>query len=170
MGHTDKFGRVHLNLETRRQRKIDNFQVTELTQLDWASAANTQKKYGHKFVTFVGGPSPIYNCHGLTLGSRRTLVDGAIETILEDDGYEPVAGNPQIPKCGDVVVYYDEFGQVNHTGFVVELIRESNVPKIWSKWGKGHEVIHALYDSPYGDKTRFFRLKPWQKENRIIQV
>ena len=37
---------------------------------------------------------------------------------------------------------------------------------IWSKWGKGYEVIHAVGECPYledeGDLFAYYRLKRWK--------
>ncbi len=37
------------------------------------------------------------------------------------------------------------------------------IPMVWSKWGKGCEMVHSVNDCPYledeGSYTRYYRLK-----------
>jgi hypothetical protein len=166
MGRTDEHNRAHLDLDTCKMNPIDNYQTDELTNLDWGGAADKVKEYRHKFASFVGEPSPKYNCHGLTFGSRRTQVDGETKTILwilDEDGYQELTEDK--PQSGDVVVYFDENGQVIHSGIILYLI--DGIPKIWSKWGKGHEVVHSVADCPYGQQVKYFRIRPWQRKHRV---
>jgi hypothetical protein len=71
------------------------------------------------------------------------------------------------------VIYANARGEVVHSGFVisadpVEIIAgiRSIVPRIWSKWGKGYEMVHAVGECPYleeeGNYTTYYRLKRWQ--------
>jgi uncharacterized protein YijF (DUF1287 family) len=82
-----------------------------------------------------------------------------LEQLLADDGYKEVT----IGDCrvGDIVVYYKD-GEAAHTGVVVDNDAAVRVPIVWSKWGSGPEVRHALFDVPtvYGTHHRFFTCKP----------
>jgi len=119
----------------------------------------------------VGEACPVYNCHGLTLGSRRTQVTHAILPILDDDGFDTIPEKDA--RLGDIVVYSNARGEVVHSGFVVgtdsvEIVfgSKSVIPRIWSKWGKGHEMLHAVGECPYledeGNFTTYYRLKRWK--------
>lgn len=167
MGHTDHLGRNHLALDTCKMRHIDNYQTHELTRLNWEQAAEQFRRYRNRLADFVGPASPIYNCHGLTFAARRTQVDGSSHTIhwiLEEDGYA-LLEHADLPRPGDVVIYYDEMGQVEHSGIVVWIPKEpgfDKVPRVWSKWGKAQEVVHAVNDCPYNSVIRYFRREPWR--------
>ena len=64
--------------------------------------------------------------------------------------------------AGDVIVYVSpENGEIVHTGVVVDpsptLI---GVPRIWSKWGRGPEVLHSAQDCPYPySRTSYYRIR-----------
>jgi hypothetical protein len=115
---------------------------------------------------------PVYNCHGLTFGSRRTTVTPAVLPILEDDGFDPVLEKEARP--GDIVLYSSARGEVIHSGFViardkVEIVAGGQpivIPIIWSKWGKGYEMVHPVGECPYleedGNFAAYYRLKRWK--------
>ena len=60
---------------------------------------------------------------------------------------------------GDVVIYYDDEGDPNHSGLVVEYSDDRLIPRICSKWGFAGEFIHWLNDVPemYGPVHKFYR-------------
>ena len=103
----------------------------------------------------LGEACPVYNCHGLTFASRRTQVTAAVTPILGEDGFEKV--EERNAQVGDIVIYADARGAVIHSGFVVgtdrvEIVQGSKptiIPRIWSKWGKGHEWVHPVGECPY---------------------
>lgn len=101
-------------------------------------------------------PSPKYNCHGLTFGSRRTWICKASEVakVLQDDGYVEIQDKHILP--GDIVVYFN-LGDAEHSGIVVE---NQPVPLVLSKWGRAHEVIHKLRECPYDSmEIRYYRIQ-----------
>ena len=85
----------------------------------------------------------------------------------------------QIPekdaRVGDIVVYFDNDGNQEHSGIVVgqqsltDLSSSTQtgfpprqIPQIWSKWGKGNEMVHLVGDCPYhSENVRYYRLK-WE--------
>jgi hypothetical protein len=108
----------------------------------------------------VSEACPVYNCHGLTFGSRRTQVTHSVLPILEDDGFDLIPEKDA--RAGDVVLYSNPRGEVVHSGFVVarksvEIITgsQSIIPIIWSKWGKGYEMIHPVGECPYLDEGNY---------------
>jgi hypothetical protein len=120
----------------------------------------------------LGEACPVYNCHGLTFASRRTSVNPAVMPILQDDGFEQV--EEKDAQVGDIVVYSNVRGEVVHSGFVVGVDRveivpgtkPTMIPRIWSKWGKGHEWVHPVGECPYlqdeGNFASYYRLLRWQ--------
>ncbi len=76
---------------------------------------------------------------------------------MSDDKYDEVKLGQVM--AGDIVVYYSEEGDPNHSGIVVEAGGELLVPMICSKWSNAGEYIHGLRDCPslYGPNFRFFR-------------
>ena len=59
---------------------------------------------------------------------------------------------------GDIVVYYSDRGDPNHSGIVVDISADLYLPVICSKWGNAGEFVHSLRDCPslYGPISRFF--------------
>lgn len=103
------------------------------------------------------GPSRKYNCHGLTFASRRTWIwdPAEIKKIVLDDDYENIP--PSEVLAGDTVIYYSE-GDAEHSGLVISV--DELGPKILSKWGAAHEVIHRVRECPYdGSIVSYYRIK-----------
>jgi hypothetical protein len=107
---------------------------------------------------------PMYNCHGLTFASRRTQISHTADVIhvLREDGYRLIKATDVLP--GDVIVYWEDDGEISHTGIVVE-VRDGMTRsfRIWSKWSAfGKEVVHWADQCPYAGCHRmgFYRLSP----------
>jgi hypothetical protein len=104
------------------------------------------------------GPTNAYNCHGLTFGSRRTVIwkPSEVQKILQEDDYVEVLTNMEIFP-GDIAIYSKD-GDIEHSGVVVEVFNRR--PKILSKWGMCQEVVHFVEDCPYKESSvRYFRVK-----------
>jgi hypothetical protein len=148
---------VELRLETRRRRQIANeHNRTKATPGMQLEVAKIKREYIGAIHRPVG-PSVGYNCHGLTFGTRRTWIAQATEIakILEDDEYQMVPFKDVLP--GDVVIYYAEDGDVEHSGIVVET--GDLGPRILSKWGKAHEIVHYLGHSPFdASMVKYYRM------------
>ena len=151
---------MSIRLETSKRTGIDNHQgqiAPNLFVLDWTRKMQRE----HPKAVSRTKDSGLYNCHGLTFASRRTRIEknSGITSVLADDRYEEVTIAETIG--GDVVVYYSEAGDPNHSGIVVEICVGLNLPMICSKWGSAGEFVHALSDCPsaYGPKHRFFRCR-----------
>ncbi|MFZ0480103.1 MAG: hypothetical protein WAL71_13235 [Terriglobales bacterium] len=158
-----------IELRTRADNPIENTQVCEHSKFEWHLLGETLERF--KNAEQVSEACPVYNCHGLTFGSRRTQISPPIFSILEDDGFDKVASEKDV-RPGDIVIYSDVRGEVTHSGFVVwrkkvELVPGTHtvIPMVWSKWGKGYEMIHAVGECPYfeaiGDVVTYYRLKRW---------
>ena len=148
-----------IRLETSKGRGIDNWQGREISSfhLNWSRELPKHFPYATRRTE----PSPFYNCHGLVFGCRRTSIEkrAAINLILNDDNYVEIPMTEVLP--GDIVIYYSEQGDPNHSGVVLEYKAPLVLPIIFSKWGNAGEHIHALRDCPtmYGPICKFYRCK-----------
>jgi len=137
-----------LRLDTRRKDPIAN----SLNRRSATPGENQQAAdYRRKYVAALHRPTRAchtYNCHGLTFASRRTgITDSAeVQKILTHDGYEPVQRVDISP--GDIVIYVSlETNEIEHSGIIVHV--DEFGPKVLSKWGYCHEVIHRLGECEY---------------------
>jgi hypothetical protein len=146
-------------LETRKGNSIDNCQGSDF------SASQTIPDYSNKYkaATMRNAPNCCYNCHGMTFASSRTKVfDESIEMILADDGYTEVEPDDALP--GDVILYYNEKGEICHSGIITTKPSEGllGYPWVVSKWGILNEVYHLAYDVPQQyqpvSKLRYWRI------------
>jgi hypothetical protein len=136
--------------------------------MEWDQLAESLARFAK--AERVSEACPVYNCHGLTFGSRRTQVGSAVIPILEDDGFNQIPEKDA--RAGDIVLYVNVLGEIVHSGFVirrqqVEIIEGSQtiIPIIWSKWGKGYEMVHPVGECPYLDEgfsTSYYRLQRWK--------
>jgi|SRR5579863_81606 len=147
-----------IRLETSAAVGIDNEQQTDVSVYDRNLAEVFARK--HPKAVPRTTPSAMYNCHGMTFASRRTrIIDvGGINQVLSDDRWIQIDPREALP--GDIVIYYDYEGDVNHSGVVVAS-QNLLVPLICSKWGNGPEFVHSLKDCPelYGPETKFYRCR-----------
>ena len=147
-------------LQTSKGTSIPNYQGTEISQVhrNW----NDELPRKHPRAIFRTLPSPVYNCHGLVFAARRTRIEEpeGISTILREDAYVEVASVRDV-KPGDVVVYYSDDNDPNHSGIVVANDEPHINPLICSKWGTAGEVIHYVGEVPdhYGPTKRYFRCR-----------
>lgn len=110
----------------------------------------------------------VYNCHGMTFASRRTGIYASqdVARILEEDDYQEVPANEVL--VGDVIVYYGENGEANHSGLVigVDVSESRNRVKqrvVWiiSKWGRLQEWLHQADYGPYTEdyvRAKYYRI------------
>ena len=146
-----------IRVETSKASSVDNWQGREISlfHLNWA------KELPRQFPSSIlrTKPSPFYNCHGMVFACRRTRIEkmAAINLILKDDNYVEIPMTNVLP--GDIVIYYSEKGDPNHSGVVLEYNSSIIVPIILSKWGNAGEWIHPLRDCPnlYGPFFKFYR-------------
>lgn len=147
--------RMTIRVETSKSRIVDNFQDHDIPEM--------QLRYFRRLAAQFPNarqrtePSALFNCHGLTFATRRTkILDRQnIQRILDDDGWREVQVASVLP--GDIIIYFDEAGDPNHSGIVVS--DRLSVPQILSKWGIGGEYIHWPADVPnfYGPIQKYYR-------------
>jgi len=163
-------GDTSILLDSRAGHALDNLQAWSLTTLDWATATDLSKRFpDERFAEFLSAPCPVYNCHGLTFASRRTQIEPkstSFPQLLLDDGYVEVDMNNV--NTGDIVLYYDDDGDIDHSGIVVG-VRQlepsgQRIPWVWSKWGHFQEVRHHFANCPFpSHNCRFYRMKKWER-------
>lgn len=103
----------------------------------------------------LGQPTGRYNCFGLVLASRRTVIESpaVAEQVLANDCYSRVG----TPTVGDIVAYRSGNGEIDHVGFVTRI--ELGAVFIWSKWGVLEEFEHHVHACPYTDcDVEYWRL------------
>ncbi len=146
-------------LQTARGNPVDNIQLQEISISELNLGEDLERKFSLGALPRTG-PTPRYNCHGLTFANRRTCIteDDAVALILSDDDYIEVPREEVMQ--GDVIVYYNDKGAYYHSGIVLTKPAPDNmwVPRVCSKWGKGRELVHAGNHSPYGFNVRYYRV------------
>jgi hypothetical protein len=145
-------------IQTRRGTPVSNVQEYNLTPHYLWLVKEQDNKYQEPYVFFVNNPSPYYNCHGLTFGSRRSQIWDSQEIlkILKEDDYQLVENVNNVQK-GDIIVYFSDNGDVEHSGLVID--KREGLPLILSKWGCGKEAVHIFSMCPYDSSTvRYYRV------------
>jgi len=127
-------------------------------------------------VLVVGHKGLKADCHGHTfIDGEHWISDPDVEDYLKGDGYKEVKGGEV--EVGDIIVYYDEDGNVVHSGIIIEVdengqpTKISHMPGI-AKWpsfcppdegwsGKGTSTKYyrrpkkdVLVDTPDPDRDR----------------
>ncbi len=101
----------------------------------------------------IAGPDAACNCHGWVFtGGRYGVASEDVATILADNGYVVV----DEPREGDIVIYRDRLGQVQHTG-LVRFVGTDGLVLVESKWGSLGIYLHTPKDQPYGEFFNFRR-------------
>jgi len=149
-------------LDTAIGNPVPNTQASTIT-MPLAAQGLVSKVISPSVIRAV--PHPRYNCHGLSLGARRTAIldDATVSTILEDDGYKPIQSRDVLP--GDLAIYYTEEGTIDHSAIVVSKPESPAwIPLVVSKWGViGSEVLHPATDLTPGYAVadiRYYRILP----------
>jgi len=148
-----------LGLDSAIGNHIQNRQVPTISFFERNFSDGLLKEYQN--VTPRSPLCPVYNCHGLTFGSRRTWIDRSPEVfkILTEDSYQDISDNSIYE--GDIIIYYGPDNDIEHSGIVVSRPSSKNnhVPIIVSKWGKGQEMIHKFHECPYYlHNIRYYRI------------
>jgi hypothetical protein len=120
---------------------------------------NLPAKYPRALVRSAN--TDMYNCHGLVFASRRTNIDDPIEVkrILDRDEYDEINIDFVLP--GDIIIYYSDDGDAEHSGIVIEKSEKPfNIPRVISKWGQLEEYIHFANDCQYNfANVKYYRIR-----------
>ncbi len=109
----------------------------------------------HYHIVRTADPDANYNCHGWVFTDGRYNVSSTdVTEILEDNGYHSICQ----PEVGDLIVYRDEGGQVEHTG-VVRFVAGRRFVLVESKWGPFGRYLHVPAAQPYGGHYSYYRSK-----------
>src|SRR5580698_554210 len=79
---------TEIDLRSRANTRIDNLQAWQHSAFEWNQLGANLKRFSEPLAKKLGGCSPVYNCHGLTFGSRRTAVKESNDVVfgaLKDD-------------------------------------------------------------------------------------
>ena len=148
--------RATLQLQTRCCRDVTNFINRAAATVGMAKQVADYRKKFSSALHRTSNPCATYNCHGLTFAARRAQINDPADVamILADDDCDPILEAKVLP--GDIAVYYND-GDIEHSGVVVD--NDEKGPKILSKWGAAHEVIHRKTDCEYNAAdVRFYRI------------
>jgi hypothetical protein len=100
-----------------------------------------------------GQASDQTNCHGWVFtGGRYWLNSDQVDTVLLENGYRPASA----ARPGDVAIYRDDDGQVNHTALVRAVCDDGTV-LVEGKWGWMGVFLHKAGDSCFGPTYTFYR-------------
>lgn len=159
---TSPQSRSQLALDSCQAKQIDNERVQEISPYETNLFRKFDTNYGLG-IKRRSDPTPFYNCHGLTFASRRTGVfeSDTVRQILTEDGY--VEMTREEVMAGDVIIYFDDSGDFEHSGIVISPPGPDNfyVPLVCSKWGKYAELLHQGNNCPYNfGKIKYYRLQP----------
>jgi hypothetical protein len=145
-----------LDLDTRCENQIENEIDRRESRAGDQLLSDDYKRQYPRALHRPTLPTRKYNCHGLTFASRRTWVAKASEIakLLSEDNYDPVPLDSVMP--GDVVVYFQN-GDAEHSGVIIE---GGFIPRVLSKWGPAHEVVHNVNDCPYDSmEKKYYRIR-----------
>ncbi len=151
----DQSGRK-LALETRKGGDIENFQSDFVAPTPFLLHQYRECIGIHRPEDTRSSPTPCYNCHGLTFASRRTRIEetGEIHKILEEDKYIVIRPKDTLP--GDIIIYYADDGDAEHSGIVLSEPTRLGIPMVVSKWGSSSEFVHWANQCPYSFRNAMF--------------
>lgn len=145
--------RGHLHAETDLGRKIDVFNFSETASVEsMENLVLAEDRLAHAVIR-LAGPDAAYNCHGWVFTGGKFGIPGeSVDRILTDNGYAVV---PE-PEQGDLVVYRDLVGAVQHTG-LVRHVGDDGLILVESKWGQFGLYLHAPESQPWGHNFAYYR-------------
>jgi hypothetical protein len=110
----------------------------------------------HKLTTKLirtAGPDRSHNCHGWTFaGGKCWLSNRDVDIILDDNGYQAVTD----PQPGDLVIYRDANGVVEHSG-VVAAKGKGDMVFVESHWGWLGRYIHPVGVQQFSPDSKYYR-------------
>ncbi len=121
--------------------------------LEWeAETLLSDPHYAQQFIR-TGQPEWLYNCHGWTFAQgRRSVSEIEVKEQLQSGRYRKVT----VPLSGDIVVYYDQSGDLCHSGIVKATGRQGFV-LVESKWGGAGRFLHVLNLPQVQARHEFYR-------------
>ena len=155
-------------VETRKGTKITNLIEVEPGFQQHQFYRALLKKYEGKWDQRKPATG-VYNCAGHVWASRRTALLNPDEwrIILKEDDYRLLV-EPEVPVPDDLAVYVDEEnGEILHVGRILQMEEgvapgARRIPRVVSKWNStSGEVVHLVYDVPYGSQGFSFRVEYW---------
>lgn len=123
--------------------------------LQWeAESLLKDPHYAQQFIR-TGPAELIYNCHGWTFAEgKRALTDGEAQRQLRSGKYMKVPW----PIAGDIIIYYDQHGNMCHSG-IVKATGKQGFVLIESKWGGAGRFLHVKELPKVHATYAYFRAK-----------
>ncbi len=144
LAKTDRGGAIHL-LTTGEIMSVEALTATEQSTLD-----STQL---NQYLIRRGPADDTSNCHGWVFTGGKFAVRGSeVETILNENDYEPVAA----ARAGDLCVYRSVADTVAHTALVRSVLDDGTI-LVEGKWGRYGVFLHPVDRSVYGANFGFYR-------------
>ncbi|MCR4412440.1 MAG: hypothetical protein NUV77_08465 [Thermoguttaceae bacterium] len=141
----------HLVTDAGRRLPVYNLIVAQ-SATEFEEAFIAERHFACRVIR-TGDPDPTHNCHGWVFTQGRfALRPEDVEEILADNHYEKVTD----PQPGDLIIYRNLDGQIEHTGLVRSVIA-GEIVLIESKWGPLGRFLHAPEDQPYGTDYAYYR-------------
>lgn len=144
-------------MQTSRRTCIDNEKRSVISEQDIYIPRQLESLFNSQFLNTA--PTSAYNCHGLTLASKRTGIydTSVIERILSDEYLEVKSSDVIV---GDIVIYYESTSNdITHSAIVVEVPGIlPKIPRVLSKIKYYKEIVHYVNNSAYGSNYRFYRI------------
>jgi hypothetical protein len=142
---TDAGYRIPLYMRNTKSSSVSDCHSAEAIQLDRPELRQRSIR--------TAPPDPTYDCHGWVFATGRYWIKSRdVPQILTDNGYHVT----NEPRESDLAIYYDQQGQVVHSG-IVRLVASDSRILIESKWGWAGRFIHDVEGQPYGKNCVFFR-------------
>lgn len=149
-----------IDLYTRLGNKIENEQCTGYTPFELNQFKGYIDKYKNSAI-FKYNPVPWANCHGYTFASSRTTIwdSEEVKKILHDDNYIEIKNYSDV-KPGDVILYFDNKGDIVHSGIIIsEYDSTIPVPKVVGRWSRFGEAVHFANNCPYNfSNAKYYRI------------
>jgi hypothetical protein len=149
-------------VQTRLGHDIQNSQLHEVRQVEENQFVQLKSRF--RDVRYCTPINPTYNCHGMTFASKRTWVyqTSDIHTILNEDGYTEVKPSADAVMPGDILLYFAQDGDIEHSATVLSWSKTDVSPLVLSKWGIFTEVVHWAHVTPYVySYAKYFRITKW---------
>jgi hypothetical protein len=109
-------------------------------------------KFQHQIIR-LHEPTTTCNCHGWVYTGGRFAIQGCfVDGLLSDNGYAEVSE----PRAGDVVIYRNAVGGIEHTG-LVRMVGQDGLILVESKWGPLGVYLHPIDSQPYGVSRKYYR-------------
>lgn len=130
--------------------------------LQWeAETLLNDSSYSQQLIR-TGPAEVLYNCHGFTFAQgKRSVDDDEVLKLLKSSTYRKVT----IPQAGDIVVYYDQYKALCHSG-IVKATGKQGFVLVESKWGEAGRFLHVVSLPQVASSHEYYRTGSISRTNR----